>query len=884
MSAGGRPGYAPEREARFAVVMYGGVSLAIYINGVAQELLRMVRATAPNQDADALHFADAEIEGRSDAVYRELAQRLRGDGSWDAGAPRDSTPVRTRFVVDILSGTSAGGINGIFLAKALATGRDIDVLKQMWVDEGDIAKLFNEAANYPGLGPDVRFVKPPTALLIGQRLYVKAREAFKAMERQEADADPDAARPRFAEQVDLAVTTTDLQGLRLPIQLTDMAVQELRHRTVLRFVYATDEATGAARDDFDGKDGKDDVLAFAARATSSFPFAFEPVLLADVDKAVPGAVARIQDQGHRWFGDYVSAGVDYERFAFADGGYLDNKPFSSATSALRRRRADVPVSRKLLYIEPDPGAPIGPEALQPKERPDAVGNVGAALVGLPRVEAIRDDIDAVRERNAAIERIRRITRQVEVAALLDDEDLSASDAYKLSYRRLRRLEVIDDLAALVVRAIDLWPGGDRAKAVRLLLDAWAPAGADLQRFLDAHDLRYRLRQIELLQDRINVLLTGGHGAAELLQAAGAGLESDAGTAGPGAEWLRERKRLLNEAYVELRRRGRAARSRKAQVEKTSQAGDAPQQDADALAAIREAARGLRLDGADLERIVQAGDTDEEAKAVAQAERGRALAEFAAELRAYFEPHFAAADERVGAALAAGPGDPPVAAGLARVLQGTHGCAEAVDMAVLPLVYPDLGERNAVEIYRVSPDDADGVCPGRVDGKSRLAGAAVGHFGAFLKEDWRRTDLLWGRLDGAERIVAALVPDAGAREAYRVRAQAAILREELRDPRTAEAVLEAGAREAVVRAASHPPVTLGDDERLIELFRRNYKPPGELDSGLGFALGASGLSISGDVLAGVAKSKRLPSRPVVWLARVGVLGLRMTRRLRRLRRR
>lgn len=36
-----------QREIRFAVVMYGGVSLAVYMNGIAQELLRMVRATAP---------------------------------------------------------------------------------------------------------------------------------------------------------------------------------------------------------------------------------------------------------------------------------------------------------------------------------------------------------------------------------------------------------------------------------------------------------------------------------------------------------------------------------------------------------------------------------------------------------------------------------------------------------------------------------------------------------------------------------------------------------------------------------------------------------------------------------------------------------------------
>ena len=36
----------PAQEIRFAIVIYGGVSLAVYINGVAQEMLRMVRATA----------------------------------------------------------------------------------------------------------------------------------------------------------------------------------------------------------------------------------------------------------------------------------------------------------------------------------------------------------------------------------------------------------------------------------------------------------------------------------------------------------------------------------------------------------------------------------------------------------------------------------------------------------------------------------------------------------------------------------------------------------------------------------------------------------------------------------------------------------------------
>ena len=41
---GTRPEVQYTQEVRFAVVMYGGSSLAIYMNGVAQELLRLVRA------------------------------------------------------------------------------------------------------------------------------------------------------------------------------------------------------------------------------------------------------------------------------------------------------------------------------------------------------------------------------------------------------------------------------------------------------------------------------------------------------------------------------------------------------------------------------------------------------------------------------------------------------------------------------------------------------------------------------------------------------------------------------------------------------------------------------------------------------------------------
>ncbi len=74
------------REVRLGIVMYGGVSLAVYENGVAQELFRAVNG---------------------EGVYALLKELIDSD-----------------IVVDILSGTSAGGINGILLAYALTNNRD----------------------------------------------------------------------------------------------------------------------------------------------------------------------------------------------------------------------------------------------------------------------------------------------------------------------------------------------------------------------------------------------------------------------------------------------------------------------------------------------------------------------------------------------------------------------------------------------------------------------------------------------------------------------------------------------------------------------------------------------------------------------------------------
>ena len=89
--------------------------------------------------------------------------------------------------------------------------------------------------------------------------------------------------------------------------------------------------------------------------------------------------------------------------AFGDGGYLDNKPFTHAIAALKRRRADFPVDRKLVYVEP---APEHPERDPRRDgKPDALENVFAALLELPRYETIREDLESVEELNRLVDRV-----------------------------------------------------------------------------------------------------------------------------------------------------------------------------------------------------------------------------------------------------------------------------------------------------------------------------------------------------------------------------------------------------------------------------------------------------------------------------------------------
>ena len=590
-----------DHEVRFALVLYGGASLAIYIHGVTQEFFHLVRSTAVDAQGR-LILSDVELKG-TERVYRKLASSPDGT-------------VRTRFLVDIASGTSAGGINAIFLGKALANGQTLDQVSKLWLDQADAQNLWNGD-------------KFPRSLLSGQKMYSLLLDAFSGMEQDGTERDS------LQAEMDVFITATDLQGLELPIQLADKTVFEKRHRNVFHLRFG-DRENHFTRE-------KNSFLAFAARATSAFPFAFEPACLQDQGASKP------------FFIDY---GDGYTSRCFGDGGYLDNKPFTHAIQALSQRSSELPVARKLVYIEPSPEAPEASDNSSPGAPPTFLRNTVDALITLPREETIREDLQRVIERNRLIERVREITSHVEEDVkefigrvrgaeyqrrTLADEVRDRGPGYA-GYHRLKVRAVTDELAALLEQ-----PASD--------VDAWRRAHYSEQdpehsesTFLLEYDLGYRERRIRFLlrklcDPEVRQKLNGIAATLKTLRRAD-------GTAVAIADRFRE-------AFV------RAA--------------------------------------ADVEACL---DTDSH----------RYLDQF-----------------------------------------------EYYDQIVFPIFYEaSLGEAEVCEMFRISPCDATSIVDENAPvergvKRRKLAGTALFHFGAFLNREWRENDLMWGRLDAAERIIRSILP-------------------------------------------------------------------------------------------------------------------------------
>ena len=746
------------KELRLGLVCYGGSSLCIYMHGITKEINRLVSASASRTEPNG-------ATSGSERVYVELLEKL-------AGARPEAPDLRV--VVDVIAGTSAGGINGIFLGKALAGNRSQDALRDVWFDDGDMNQLVIGPRKFAGI-PLSWKVKIPLLLKTAlKRSPLRGNDMagwlYAALGKMDAASNGDVSSLMPAgHPLDLWVTITDFYGYQRLIPLSrPRFVSDARHRHVLNFHYESD-----GDDDFTDNAA----LTFAARTTSCFPAVFPPVNPAELSKTLGAPLGPMLA---RCFRIYELNGADPNETYFVDGGVLDNKPFGWAIDTITTSRpAESEVDRRLLYLEPDPG---GMATSQGGTDPETLKAALGALTTIPRSEPILDDLLRVQEHNERVKRMRDVieTNFDRVAAVIDPivagHSLSGEPRQwpwaewneKVNgvvtanagmpygtYLRLKIAAVLDGFAQAICAICNYPDESNHAALVRAAVDCWganeglydrsSPEPTDKQiRFLQAFDLGFMRRRVRFVIAALN----WWYGSV--------------GTEGfPTRQELDRGKALLYENIAAL----------DALAVLHLPAGAEPGE-RDAVQGLHELVRtAFPVDS--LTAFLEEGGVDGAAYAQAHAEELATLFEAA-------QAFYAARVSGFWLAL------------LARLVPITADWAPerrrelAVRYIGFPmwdvLLYPvqnlgQIGEGDEIDIVRVSPHEATLL---EVPEGGKVEGKREHHFYAFFSREARENDYLWGRLDAAEQLVRLLLDSAGEDEpvkAWCKRLFAAIIDEE-----------------------------------------------------------------------------------------------------------
>ena len=762
------------RELRIALVCYGGVSLAIYMHGVTRELHRLVTASS-RFDEEPNPFKPSCTEH----VYWELLHELAAtDG------------VQTRVVVDVISGTSAGGINGVFLAKALAHDLSQQSLRDLWFEEADITKLLAGPRLLNPLGAKGKLawfvvrallargrVSPP---LRGDRMCHLLYRALSAMAPDSTQAavassrsDREGLLPPTS-SLELFVTMTDARGHRRYLPIGNrrlggepLVVSDLTHRHVVRF--AVDRRRG--EDHFAGG-ANDAALAFSARATSSFPGAFPPVSLAefmrDVGQPSSPDLPMIERE---FFSAYQLARQGSRHTYFIDGGVLDNFPFGHAIEAITRKPAASEVKRWLVYIEPDPSrassepAGAAPAETAPRQQPGWLDTILAGLSSIPRKEPIVDDLARVRAFNERVAYIADLTQtnypQIEAALLETDQDLRAGELNQanigqimaamnqrarqrlgsgyVSYIGLKLQGIANDVADMVATAYAYPADSGQASFVRsVMLAAIAdrfPAGRAevtdaLVGFLRTFDLAFTDRRLRFVIQGVNDAY-----------------RKDDPRLGPLDPGRRQQLDIVkSELYAKLEELWGVVSPASVQ------------------AGVGREPFGLF----DEEQLAEPVRREVSPQQFAR-DHGGQLDALLDRLGAHLDGTLKAFPERLWERFVAVTDGWPE---LQQLLLVRFLGFPVWDTLILPIVeLSEIRQLRRIDVVRISPRDGE---PGRLPPKE-LRGAAVHHFGAFFDRTAREHDFLWGRLDGAEQFLNLVAADID--ERWYHRAFQAVLEEE-----------------------------------------------------------------------------------------------------------
>ncbi|WP_379546797.1 patatin-like protein [Qipengyuania sp. DSG2-2] len=723
-----------QKELRIALVCYGGVSLAVYMHGVTKEVWKLARASRAFHDGDT---DAAEARDGAEAVYLRLLAHLR-----------DENGLLLRVLPDILTGASAGGINAVFLAEALHSGRSLDPLTDLWLENADIDRLTDKDARpvwryakiwaqplaeyvlrRPGnavsesVAPETREeVRTKVSRLIRGRWFqppfsglgmsMLLHTALEAM----ANGEPGPPLLPPGHPLDLYVTTTDFRGYRAMLRLNSPpVVLESEHRLPISFHAQTPSKGGQGL-------ANSLELTFAARATSSFPGAFPPLKVAEIDR-MGDLLQRNWPERDAFLRRNMPAHLeqgDVDRVALIDGGVLVNAPFRAATEALRGRPANREVDRRFVYIDPRPERFSDDEDKEPRP----VGFFSAifgSLSTIPREQPIRDNIQVLEKQSREALRRREILGGMRpgVEAAVDKLFgrtlfLNRPTAKRLKNWRNRAQQAAAEGAGFTYHAYSQVKFSGIVERLARMVAQAAPSAHRTMGTPDTRAIAHRLRG-ELEARGLGELSDPGGGASE------------AAIAFFRAHDLGFRIRRLR-----LLAR-RASRDWEADPEIDDAAADA------ARAAIYDI---LAL-YFEREEAAHFGDEFAQIAGNAMKDPGAVLDYLAA--RHLLPELDDRAEEMLAEALAGMPQN------LRRKMLLTYLGFPFYDVSTLPLLGSDgLTEFDPVKVDRISPEDATSIREGGT--AATLRGTEFYSFGAFFSRVYRENDYLWGRLHGAERMV------------------------------------------------------------------------------------------------------------------------------------
>ncbi len=701
-------------ELRFAVVLNGGVSLAVWMGGAVREIDAVTRA----RDA-------SEPENEWTRIVDLLNVTARAD---------------------VITGTSAGGINGAALALSQVNGKaDVAMLRDLWAEQGRMESLLQRP-----------FHGSPSSLLQGDGYFLPALE--QAMATLTDGWEPTSAADR---PVDLTITTTLLRGApKVTVDSFGQRLPQAVHEGRFHFRRVDPvSAVDGAPDDFaaDTQEARTLLarrLALAARCTASFPVAFEPVHVpalgttaVPLDPDDPEDLHVRPDMGShadwRESGNGVAPVADRSRWCL-DGGVLANTPTKAALSAIHRMPASGPVQRVMLLVFPHAPARLDDVPADRTEPPTVTGTLGGLLGALTN-QGSKTFVEQIDDHNR-----RAGSRGSTRADVMRDSGGSGLDGLAETlfdhYANLRVRRTARDLATRVntpegwsyerIRqaAFEVQVDSRRANGTLPYVPAALPEADEAVRSRWQWGVSAAVDVVDICLEITRDLSAsaphdpaGGLGIAR--RAAHESLARlRAARATTDERWLTApalRSLVPDSRYWRIRLWGYAWHT-----------GDLPVPDApdDAGAHVLDA---VRADAA------QGGVGVQAARAVSHAVTAlHALADLAqgTTWESLFE----------GVPAQPVPGEDldigPLMARLLRlhVASWTIGDETPTENTQpLDLVQVSLMTQNAFAVHSVTPDD-------------KVGGTELNRFGGFLKRSWRMNDWAWGRLDSATMLARVIL--------------------------------------------------------------------------------------------------------------------------------